>query len=182
MPTVSTETVRSGGVTLVETSVTASDPHRVRLAVHCDGPVWPPRDDPAGATWQSGTVTLELAGGTTGVGFATTAPPGSVRIDLVDAEPVQGDLPAGIDAWLEAVEERVAAAERVADADDLAAAAAVVASVGDLESVERLAADLARDRRLLARFSFAPTALCERAAAVELPVGSLATVAQSRSS
>ena len=180
MPTASTEMVRTDGVTLVETRVTATGRHRVRLAVRCDGPVWPPRDAGADVRWADGTVTVEVATAR-GVGFATPAPPASVDVELVAAEPVE-DLPAGVAAWLERVETRVAAAERLAAVDDLRTATAAVAAVGGLAEVEALAAELARDRRLLRRLSFVPAELCERAEAIELPVAALSTLAQPRSS
>lgn len=182
MPSLSTGTVRTGGVTLVELRVTTTAPHRVRLAIRCDGPVWPPRGPDGRATWETDAVTLDVADGETGAGFATPAPPAAVDVELSATDPLDDALPAGIDAWLEAVERRIRTAERVADAEGLAAATDVVAAVGGLEAVERLAAELARDRRLMARFSFAPPALRRRADAVELPVGALAAVAQSRSS
>ncbi len=182
MPTVSTATVGTDGVTLVELRVTAARPHRLRLDVRCDGPVWPPRDAGEAAAWEPDGVTLEVPAGDSGAGFATPAAPETVEVALVEAEPVEDGLPAGLEGWLDGVEERVATAERLASADDLAAATDAVASVGGLVAVERLAAELARDRRLLARFSFPPEELCERVQAVEVPVESLATVGQSRSS
>ena len=84
MPTASTETVRTDGVTLVETRVTATERHRVRLAVRCDGPVWPPRDAGPDVRWTDGTVTVEVATAK-GVGFATSAAPASVDVELVAA-------------------------------------------------------------------------------------------------
>ena len=177
MPRLSTAMVRSEGVTLVEMRVEAASRHQVRLAVRADGPVWPPRDDDSNVRWENGTATLEVGAGATGVGCATPAPQGSVETELVAAEPVDDGLPEGVAAWLERVEERVTTAERVAGADDLESAAAVVASVGGLAAVEALAADLARDRRLMSQFGFVPAELCERANAIELPVRSLATVA-----
>lgn len=181
MPTVSTTTVRVDGVTLVEVCVEATQQHRVRLAVRTEGPVWPPRNTDESVTWDDRTVSVEVPSGASGVGFATPDPPEAVEVETVASEAVDG-LPDGVEAWLERVEERVATAERLADADDLRSATAAVASVGGLPAVERLAADLARDRRLLARLSFAPEELGARAERVELPVASLSTVAQSRSS
>jgi len=182
MPTLSTATVPSDGVTLVEMRIEAASRHRVRLAVRADGPVWPPRNVGPDVQWEDGTVSMPVNEGATGVGCATPAPPGSVETELVAAEPVDDGLPDGVSAWLERVEERIATAERVAQAEDLESATAVVASVGGLAAVETLAADLARDRRLMSQFDFVPDDLCERANALELPVTSLTTVAQSDSS
>ena len=177
MPTASTTTVRTDGVTLVELLVTSATPSRIRFDVRCGGPVWPPRDH-QGADWGPDGVTLEVPAGTTGAGFATPAPPESVEVRLVNADPVDEGLPDGLEGWLEAVGSRVATAERLAAAEDLPAAADAVASVGGLGAVERLAAELERDRRLLARFSFAPAALCDRAESVRVPVAPLTTIAR----
>ena len=132
MPRLSTAMVRSEGVTLVEMRVEAASRHQVRLAVRADGPVWPPRNVGPDVQWEDGTVSMPVNEGATGVGCATPAPQGSVETELVAAEPVDDGLPEGVAAWLERVEERVATAERVAGADDLESAAAVVASVGGL--------------------------------------------------
>jgi hypothetical protein len=180
MPTVATTTVRTGGVTLVELQARAARPHRLRIDVRCDGPVWPPHDDGA-AGWSSTGVTVEVSAGPTGVGFATPAPPGTVEVTLAGAEALD-DVPAGLQSWLDAVESRVVTAERLAAAEDLRAATDAVADVGGLVTVERLSAELARDRRLLARLSFPPEELCDRVESVRLPVEPLATVAQARSS
>lgn len=179
MPTVTTTTVRTDGVTLVELHVSAERPHRLRLGLDCAGPVWPPSDVHGDADWAPGRVTLEVPAGSTGRGFATPAAPETVAVSIDEAEPLETGLPAGLSGWLEGVEERIARAERLAAADDLPAATHAVASVGGLAAVERLAADLARDRRLLERVSVAPEDLCERAAAVEVPVAPVRAVAQS---
>lgn len=181
MPTVSTTAVRSDDVTLVELRVTAASPHHVRLAVRCAGPVWPPRDE-TGPTWAPDGVTLEVPAGTTGLGFATSAAPEAVDVGLETAEPVDDGLPEGLTGWLDGVRDRVATAERLAAADDLRTATDAVATVGGLAAVDRLAGDLSRDRRLLEHVSIAPEELRERADAVRVPVESLRTIAQSRSS
>jgi hypothetical protein len=168
-------------VTLVELHARADRPHRLRLDVRCDGPVWPPRDDGT-AEWDQEAVVLEVPAGAAGAGFATPAAPESVSVTLTAAEPVDDGLPEGLRGWLDGVESRIATAERVAGADGLPAATDAVADVGGLEAIERLAADLARDRRLLARVSVPPEELCERVDSVGLPLESLRTVAQARSS
>lgn len=177
MPTVTTDAVRSDGVTLVQVHVRADRRQRVHLAVRCDGPVWSPRATGAAATGDPGVLTVEVAAGPSGTGFATPAPPSAVDVAVVGADPVDDGLPAGIRGWLESVEERVGRAERVARAEDLAAATEAVAAAGGLGAVDRLAAELDRDRRLLNRVSFAPDRLCERVEAVDLPLESLSAVA-----
>jgi hypothetical protein len=181
MPTVSTTTVRTDGVTLVELRVATTTPHRLRLDVRVEGPIWPPRDNET-AQWTSGDVTLTVPSGTSGLGFATPTRPDAIEVALADADPVDDGVPTGLRRWLDAVESRVAEAERLAAADDLPAATDAVAAAGGLAAVERLAAELARDRRLLARLSFPPAELCDRAESVSLPVEPLKTVAQPRNS
>jgi len=179
MPTVSTATVEADGVTLVEVRVTAGRSHRVRLDVCSGGPVWPPRDRSTDTRWENGAVTLRVGPGPSGVGFATPGDPETVAVTLAEAEPLEEELPEGVEAWVERVRRRVATAERVAEADDLRSATAAVAALGGLAEVERLAAALARDRRLLSRVDVAPAELCERADEVAVPAATLARVARS---
>ena len=178
MPTVSTGTVEADGVTLVEVRVAADRPHRVRLDVRSGGPVWPPRDRGTDTRWRDGAVTLRVGPGPSGLGFATLADPGTVAVTLAGAEPLDEGLPDGVEAWVDRVRRRVATAERVAEADDLRSATAAVAALGGLAEVERLAAALARDRRLLSRLDVAPEELRERADEVEVPASTLARVAR----
>jgi len=177
MPTLRTDAVRSNGVTLVELRLSAERATRVTLAIDCEAPVWPPRSSDAATACVDDGVTLDLAPGVRGFGFATSTPPASVNVELDGAEPLEDSLPTGIEGWLEDVAERVARAERAAGADDLPAATDAVAAAGGLAALDRLAADLARDRRLMARFTFVPDSLRERAETVELPVEQLTTVA-----
>ena len=178
MPAVSTDTVETDGVTLVEVRVGAERPHRVRLGIRSGGPVWPPRDSDTTARWHDEGVTLEVGPEPSGLGFATPGAPETVAVTLAGAEPLAEGLPDGIEAWVERVRRRVVTAERVAEADDLRSATAAVAALGGLAEVEQLAAGLARDRRLLSRLAVAPDELCERADAVELPTSALARVAR----
>jgi len=87
MVNVSQWTARRDGVTFVHVVVEneSAERRRVRLAVDCDGAVWPPRRRgvPA-AGWDADAVTVTVAGGgTRGVGFATPAATASVAV--VDA-------------------------------------------------------------------------------------------------
>lgn len=183
MPTLEVETVRTGGVTLVESLVTAARPHRVRVESRLDGPVWPPRRDGRPVDgWDERGVSTTVDAGTTAIGFATPAPPEGTAVELVAAEPVvESELPDGVAAWLERVEDRLERAERLSAVDDLPSATRAVASAGGLAAVESLAADLARDRRTLSRLSVAPADLVTRLESVDLDLESFARMAQTES-
>lgn len=177
MPTLSAETTRTDGVTFVEVQVTAEAPHRIRLESRLDGPVWPPRSGgTAVAGWDQGGLTRVVSAGVTGIGFATPAPPADPAVELMAAEP-RRELPTGIVAWLDHVEERIATAETLAEADDVPSATAVIESIGGLAAVETLAAALERDRRALGHLSFVPDELRQRADAVDVPTVTLARIA-----
>jgi hypothetical protein len=185
MPTVRTDTWRVDGVTFVEVCVTAAAAHRIRLESRLEGVVWPPRSGGSvAAGWDEQGLTRVVPAGTTGFGFATPAPPAEPAVEVVAAEPVDGsdstsdsELPEGIGAWLERVETRVATAEALAEAEDLHAAAEAVESAGGLAAVEGLVAELATDRRVLPRLSFVPAELCRRTEAVDVPMATLARIA-----
>lgn len=182
MPALTVETVRTGGVTFVELLVEADRPCRVRVESRLEGPVWPPRSGGRSEDgWDEAGVTRTVEAGRTPLGFATPAPPQDTVAEVTDVEPT-GTPPEGVAAWLDRVEGRIEAAERLAAADDLPSATAAVTAVGGLAGVEDLATDLARDRRALARLSFVPDELCERADSVEIPVSTLARLAHSRRS
>lgn len=180
MPTVSTDTTRTAGVTLVEVTVRADTRHRVRLESRLDGPIWPPRSGGTVADgWHRGGVTRVVSAGVTGIGFATPAPPAEPAVELTDTEPIR-ELPRGITAWLEGVEERVATAETLAEAETLPSATTAVESVGGLAAVEELTAALERDRRALDSLSFVPNDLRRRVETVDVPVATLACIADER--
>lgn len=183
MPTLQVETVRSDDVTLVELLVTAERPHRVRVESCVDGPVWPPRSNGRPVDgWDDTGVTATVDEGTTAFGFATPADPVDPAAELIHAEPAgRTELPAGVAAWLDRVEERVETAERLAAVDDLPAATRAVASVGGLAAMEELAADLARDGRALSRLDVAPDELASRVDSVDLPTAAFARLAQTES-
>lgn len=183
MPTLKVETVRTGGVTFVESLVTAARPHRVRVESRLDGPVWPPRRDGRPVDgWDERGVSTTVEAGTTAFGFATPAPPEGPAAELVTADPVvEPAVPEGVAAWLERVEARLRRAERLAAADDLPSATRAVASAGGLAAVESLAADLARDRRALTRLSVAPDDLVSRLEAVDIDLEAFARLAQTES-
>ena len=183
MPTLAVETVRTGDVTLVEALVTTERPHRVRIESRLDGPVWPPRRDGRPLDgWDDRGIATTVDAGTTAFGFATPAPPREPAAELVDADPVaEPELPDGLSAWFERVEARLERAERIASADDLPSATRAVASAGGLVAVETLAADLARDRRVLARLSVRPEGLADRLESVDLDLAALRRLAQTAS-
>lgn len=93
MVSLTCETTRDGGVTLVTAQVTNSDRRRrVRLEHDADGAVWPPRTDgvPA-AGWDGATFECVLAAGERrAVGYATPAPVED-PLTVVTTEPVDGD-------------------------------------------------------------------------------------------
>jgi hypothetical protein len=183
MPTLAVETVRTGGVTLVEVVVTAARPHRVRLESRLDGPVWPPRREGRPVDgWDGRGVSATVEEGTTAFGFATPASPAGTPVELVAAEPVvDEELPHGVAAWFDRVDGRLERAERLAAVDDLPSATRAVAAAGGLAAVESLAADLARDRRALSRLPVAPDDLCSRLAAVDIDLEAFARLAQTES-
>lgn len=179
MPTLSVDTVRSEDVTFVELHVEADHPHRVRIAFHHDGPVWPPRTDGRPEDgWDDGGVTTHVDAGLTPLGFATSTPPAGVAVELVEAAPIEpAGAPEGVRSWLRRVEGRVEAAERVTAVDDVQAATRALASVGGLSGLEALAGDVARDRRLVSRLSVAPDELQERLEDVDLSTEAFARLA-----
>lgn len=178
MPTLRTETVRSEGVTFVQFVVEADRPLRIRVESRLDGPVWPPRTDGRSADgWDDRGVEAVVDSGATPFGFATPAPPEGTVVTIVEAEQVT-ETPEGVDAWLRRVEGRVVTAERLAAAADLPSATRAVAAAGGLAAVEALAADLARDRRLLSRLDVASEELIERVESVDVPTGAFARLAQ----
>lgn len=181
MPTLTVDAVRSGGVTFVELRIESERPHRVRIAFHHDGPVWPPREDGRPESgWDDDGVTTRVDAGATPLGFATSTPPAGVSVELEDAVPMEpADAPEGVRSWLRRVERRVETAERLAAVDDLPSATRALASVGGLSGLERFAADLARDRRVVSRLSVVPDDLQERLETVALPTETFVRLAES---
>ncbi|MEF8913943.1 DUF7857 domain-containing protein [Natronomonas sp.] len=177
MPTVTVDTRRTDGVTFVEARIFAEAPHLIRLESHLDGPVWPPRSGgQVAAGWDERGLNRVISAGATGIGFATSAPPTDPTVELTAAEPVEG-LPDGVAAWLDRMEERVATAETLAAAGDLPSATKAVESAGGLADVEALAATLAQDRRAASRLSLVPEELRRRVESVDVPVATLARIA-----
>jgi len=93
MVNVSVRTSRRAGVTFAHVVVEnpSGERQRVRLAVACDGAVWPPRRRGVPeAGWDADGVTVTVAaGGVRGVGFATPA-------DAVDVERVETTARGGV--------------------------------------------------------------------------------------
>lgn len=140
MPTLDCETDHRDGLTLVECVVhnDTADRRRVRLTNHLDGPVRSPSGGP-GPDWTDGTASCTLAPGErAAVGYASPAPPREPAVELDHAvlergdptavdtpvpapsppgePPLRGDgtgvaLPPAVEAWLSALEGRVAAVE-----------------------------------------------------------------------
>lgn len=179
MPTLTVETVQSEEITFVEVLLEADQPHRIRLEPLFEGPVWPPRaNGTAVAGWDEDGVTIEVEAGTTAVGFATPVSLDGGVIEMVRSEPLTGEIPEGIAAWIERIEARVEAAETLGAADDLPSATDAIASAGGLPAVEALTAEIARDRSLVTDLSIVPDDLCERLEAVDVPASTFARIAQ----
>jgi hypothetical protein len=178
MPTLSAAVVEGERATFVEAIVRADQPHRVRLEPCFRGVIWPPRTEGRPAIgWDEHGLTTTVGVGSTAVGFATPASFDGTPVSIVRSEPLSDDLPVGVTAWLDRIEGRLDAAERLAEAPDLRAAAEAVASVGGLAAVERLAGKLARDRRLAARLSIVPSQIQTRLEGVEIPTTEFARLA-----
>lgn len=178
MPTLSAAVVEGDRATFVEAIVRANRPHRVRLEPRFRGVIWPPRiEGRLAAGWDEHGLTTTVGVGATGVGFATPVSPDGEPVSIVRSEPLSEELPVGITAWLDRIEGRLDTAERLAEAADLRAATEAVASVGGLAAVERLAGELARDRRLAARLSIVPNRLQTRLETVEIPTAEFARLA-----
>jgi hypothetical protein len=178
MPRLTAETVRNDGVSFVEILLEADRPHSVQLTPCFDGPIWPPRNDGEPThRWTDAPVSVEIDAGTTAIGFATPSDVDGSPVEIVDSEPRSEPLPGGIEAWIERVEKRIAAAEPLCAVEDLHAAADVIESLGGLSAVETLIAAIERDRRLASKLSFVPDTLCERLDSIEIPVGTFARIA-----
>ena len=142
---------REDGVTLVGVTLAADPPRRVRVSAVGDGPVWPPRNRGTDTRWENGAVTLRVGPGPSGLGFATPGDPETVTVTLADAEPLDEELPEGVEAWVERVRRRVAETEadlerqrervaalrgRLQAADGAAAESEYEAAVRELSEVE----------------------------------------------
>ncbi len=174
MPTLTVTAVEADRITFVEAVIEADQAHRIRLEPRFDGPIWPPRTDDG---WDENGLTETVAPGRTAVGFATPVRPSGEPLELVEAELVDDRLPAGIRAWIDRMETRLEAAEQFDEIDSLADATDAVASAGDLGTVETLAADIERDRRLARRLSIVPERTSERLDSVDIPARTLARIA-----
>ena len=178
MPTATTATIRGDHATFVEVILEAERPHEVRIEPRFEGPIWPPRvNGRAEEGWDERGLTTGIDAGRTAVGFAV--PPGPVEgpVEIVRSDPIETGLPEGIEAWIDRVESRLGNAERLDRADDLRSAAEAIAAAGGLAAVERLAADIAVDRRLASRLSVVPDELRERLDAVEIRTAAFARIA-----
>jgi hypothetical protein len=88
MVSVSQRTTRRDGVTFAHVVVenASSERRRVRLAVECDGALWPPRRQGIPmAGWDEDAVTVTVAaGGSRGLGFATPVDANAVAVAVED--------------------------------------------------------------------------------------------------
>jgi hypothetical protein len=100
----------------------------------------------------------------------------ATRPDDDDQNSPQSPPPAVTD-WLDAVETRLQAADRLAQASSVADASEAVAAVGGAEDVRSLREQLAVDRQALARVQNRADALADRAERVEIPVETLTRLA-----
>lgn len=87
-----------------------------------------------------------------------------------DPEPV---LPPAVEAYFEALDRRITAAEQLADPDSVDGAREAVTTAGGIEAVEGLQRQLRADRTRLERLSSRRRQLASRLDAVEVPVGRL---------
>lgn len=178
MASLTIQTVRTGSVTFVEGVLSTDEPCRVRLERQFDGTIWPPRTKGRiVGEWEGDGVTIETDAGETAIGFATPVVTTERPIEIASSEPLAGDRPAEIDAWIRRIEARVESAESLAVVDDLSAATDAVAAIGGLAAVETLAREIARDRRLAARVAVVPDELCERLENVDIPTAELTVLA-----
>ncbi len=177
MPTLTVETVRAGSVTFVEAIIESERPCTVRLETRVDGAVWPPRTNGTVLDrWDADGVTVEVDTGTTAVGFATPVITRDRPIEIVRSESREEDEGVA-DEWIERIERRAETAEAVAAAESVPEAIAAIADIGGIDGLERLAGEIARDRRLAAELSIVPEELSERLEAVEIPIESFVTLA-----
>lgn len=88
-----------------------------------------------------------------------------------------GELPADVADWLDAVEDRVTTAERLAAAETLPAATAALGAAGGLDATEALVEDLDDDVRALEALTDRSRDLADRAAAADVPLATLERIA-----
>ncbi len=170
-------TRRSDGVTFVQVTVSVEERSRLRIEYHGDGTVLPPRrgGEPESG-WNEGGTERVVDVGSSGIGFAVVEPVEPEDVELA-VDPIPDESAGAVDAWFDRVDERLRCAEEIAAARTLEEATAAVAAAGGLGAVERLAAAVVRDRRLLERIETAPDALLERAERTELPTAELRRLA-----
>ncbi len=180
MPTVTVETVRVDGVTFVEAILELERPSRVRLQACFDDAIWPPRTNGSVVDgWDSTGVTIEADARSTAIGFATPAITHGKPIEIVRSEPYETGR-TKTQAWIDQIEARVESAEPLASAATVPEAADAVAAVGGLVGVETLASAIDRDRRVAMQVSVIPEELSQRLERVEIPTGTLTTLAEGK--
>jgi hypothetical protein len=94
--------------------------------------------------------------------------------DAVERNPDDAVVqPEAVTDWLDAVECRLDAADRLASADSVSEANAAITAVGETADILALREQLRADRRTLTRVRARCEALSERTATVEIPVDTL---------
>lgn len=178
MPTLSVDAIDARRVTFVEAVLEADEPHRIRLEPCFDGEIWAPRSENSVVeSWDRDGITLDVAAGRTPIGFATPVRPTGRILKIGRCEPLPHGLPHGIQAWIDRIDARLEDGETLSNVDDLASATEAIASVGGLEEVESLDAEIARDRRIARQLSVVPDELRSRLERVEIPSATFATIA-----
>lgn len=164
-----------------------------RAIVRTLGESAPPRDvvpvDPSASQADGGSCTAgrtATADDRSSRTRSTTGAPGSEPdqtagtaggSDRTAAGAASGGNPgAAIDPWLDAVEERLAEAERLADVAGVEEARGAVDTVGGIDGARRLRAQLEADRRHLRTLGERQQRLADRLAAVEIPLSTLERV------
>jgi hypothetical protein len=150
VPALTINAVRTEGVTFVESLLEAEEPCRVRLQPRFEGPIWSPRGADAIAARVAAESPVEIAEGTTAIGFATPVDIEGPPLAIAASEPLSDGPPTGVQGWLDRIKTRIGTAERLCAVADLSAAADAVAELGGLSAAETLAAKIERDRRLAA--------------------------------
>lgn len=185
---------------------TESEAVTPRTLVRTLGDARPPRDVLPEATFEAGDAEVTGAaagtattadGGTTDTAVKSGEPTPPERtpdmsgvdgwsVDNVAAVPTgtgghgtdqqTADQPPAMTEWFEAVESRLAATQRLADATDADEIREAVEAVGGIETVRSLQAQLDADRRQLGEVRRRSETLADRLDAVELPLATLERV------
>lgn len=166
-----------GGETLASTASAATDAVRTLGAYRPPGEVITTVERPS-----SGTESPSSLGSLDPVldEAPTNSGPVASSMDAVSREPDTPSAspadPVAVDAWLDAVERRVARAERL-DGAALPTATEAVAMAGGIDAVQELDEKVDEDAARLQAVARRASALAERAVAVEVPLDPLGRLA-----